>query len=43
MELFFNFFAAEYFQGPHDSYIHRLHFVAVVRWEANDVSMILSS
>jgi hypothetical protein len=29
--------------GPCDSFIQELHFVAAVRWEANDVNMILSS
>jgi hypothetical protein len=43
MELFFSFLAVECFQGPHDSFIQGLHFVAVVRWEANDVNMIFSS
>jgi hypothetical protein len=33
----------EYFQGLHESFIQGLHFVALVRWEANDVNMILSS
>ena len=32
-----------FFQGPHESFIQGLHFVAAVRWEANDVNMILSS
>ena len=41
-EVFFNFLAAECFQGPHESFIQGLHFVAVVRWEANGVKMILS-
>jgi len=42
MELFFNFLAVECFQGLHESFIRGLHCVAVVRWEANDVNMILS-
>jgi len=41
--MFFNFFAEESFHGPHESFIQGLHFVAAVRWEANDVSMILPS
>jgi hypothetical protein len=43
MEPFFNFFAVECFQGPHQSFIQELHFVTALRWEANDVSTILSS
>jgi len=31
----------EWFQGPHESFIQGLNFVAVVRWEANNVNMIL--
>jgi hypothetical protein len=42
-EPFFNFLAVECFQGPHESFIHGLHFVGAVRWEANDVNVILSS
>jgi len=29
----FQFLAVEFFQGPHESFIQGLHFVAVVRWE----------
>jgi len=43
MELFFNFLAVVCFQGPHASFIQGFHFVAGVRWEANDVNTILSS
>ena len=42
-ELHFIFFGVEYFQGLHESFIQGLHFVTLVRWEANDVNMILSS
>jgi len=42
-ELFFNFLGVECFQGPHESFVQGLHFVDVVRCEANDVNMILSS
>jgi hypothetical protein len=40
---FFNFLAVGRFQRFHESFIHVLHFVAAVRWETNDVNMILSS
>jgi hypothetical protein len=43
MEPFFNILAVEFFQGPHESFNQGLHFAAAVRWEANDVNMILSS
>jgi hypothetical protein len=43
MEPFFNFLALEYFQGPHESFMHGLYFLAAVMWEANDVNMILLS
>jgi len=42
-ELFFSFLAVECFQGPNASFIQGFHFVAGVKWEANDVNMILSS
>jgi len=42
MELFFNFLAVECFWGAHESFIQGLHFVTVVRWEANNVNVILS-
>jgi len=42
-QTFFNFWAAEYFEGPHEKFIQWLHFMGAVRWEANDVNMILSS
>jgi hypothetical protein len=42
-ELFFNFLAVECCQGPHASFIQEFHFVAGVKWEANDVNMIISS
>jgi len=42
MELYFNFLVVECLQGTHESFIQGLHFVIVVRWEANDVNMPLS-
>jgi hypothetical protein len=33
----------ECFQGPHESSIQGMHFVVAVRWEANDLNMILLS
>jgi hypothetical protein len=43
VEIFFKFLAEECFQGPYESFIQGLNFVAAVRWEANDVNIILSS
>jgi hypothetical protein len=37
-ELYFKFLGEECFQGPHEGFIQGLHFVTVVRWEANDVN-----
>jgi hypothetical protein len=39
----FQFIGLECFQEPHESFIQGLRFVTVVRWEVNDINIILSS
>jgi hypothetical protein len=42
-EAIFQFLGSRIFQGLHESFIQGLYFVTFVRWETNDVNMILSS
>ena len=39
----FQFLGSRMFSGAHERFFRGLHFVTVMRWEANDVNMFLSS